>query len=679
MLFQLQSHLENLSQKKFFDEKTYGDLALAAGFFQERFQKEKDTFIGLKMSSAFLSFAAQLGALAAGKTGVLLSSLETEETLKNLKQQVPFQTVFTDRDFELSSGEKKSLPAVEIHEDAHAVIVFSSGSSGSPKGIVLTFGNLFYSAKGFAEFFHQSEKDISLMNLPHHHVGGLMTLWRAFLSGGWLISDTGKSYDIISVVPLQLARALRKEDELRSLKKCRVILVGGARLTPELRQASKEKGLSLYETYGMSESASLVCAEGSVLPYREVGLDPRGHFLIKGKTLSPGFYRDGLFHSLQLDQEGFFRTNDLGKKENDRFEFIRRDDLIFISGGENINPLSVEESLRLHPQMIDAYVLPVEDPERWGEAGVCLYESRGDLSPEELKNFLKDKVHPYHVPRAFFPATLQFPGQLKPKRHQLKTLAEKFYLQSLFSFDYHEKKGAPVLVFFHGFTGKKEDFLELGKAFGDKYSLLFIDLPGHGKTRAEAFVSTSDVLSKLARFVKLFTAEPFFYGYSMGGRVALQLSLHYLPPKALILESAGCGLLSEAEAIERKSKDLAMFQGFSSTRDFLQHWYSNDLFKNYRSSAFYRSDLESKSEHELNEWKASQTTLSQGFFPLQKDNLKALKKVSWPVYYLYGSEDIKYKAYAPLFQNSYEIPGASHNPHKTHLPEITAILKTILK
>lgn len=680
MLFNLENHLKIHVHHLFFDELTYADLARAAGFFQSIIQNEEDQLIGLKMTSPFLSFAAQLGAMAAGKTSVLISSLETEESLKKQQLQVPFKEIYTDECFK-SLVKGRALSSNEIPENFPAVIVFSSGSSGTPNGIVLTFANLFFSARGFADFFQQTEKDRSLMNLPHHHVGGLMTLWRTFLSGGSLISSADKGpFDFISVVPLQLARALKNEDELARLKKCRVILVGGAKLTPELRQAAVRHNLSLFETYGMSETTSLVCAEGKVLPYREVALDSNGHFLIKGKTLSPGFYREGHFQALPLTSEGYYKTKDLGICTDGRFEFVRRDDLIFISGGENINPLTIEECLRTHPDILDAYVLPVDDPECWGQTGVCLFEAKVSLNEQVLRDFLKTKLHPYQIPKYFLPTTLQFPGQLKPKRSELQKIANDYFLKSLFAHTFREKSGAPVLVFFHGFTGKKEDFFELGESFRKDFSLLFIDLPGHGETKAKSFASTGDVLAKLARFLKLFSEKPFiFYGYSMGGRVALQLSLHHLQAQTLILESAGLGLPSAAEALERKDKDLLLFDGFSSTKEFLHHWYSNELFKNYRASQSFIEDIETKSHHELNEWRESQKTLSQGLFPLRDENLKALKKASCPVYYLYGSEDLKYKAYAPYFENSFEMKGASHNPHKTHPNEITAILKTILK
>jgi len=508
-----------------------------------------------------------------------------------------------------------------------------------------------------------------------------MTLWRAFFSGSSLISTPKKDFDIISLVPLQLARALEDQQQLTQLKKCRIILVGGAKLTPELHKKATETGLRLYETYGMSETTSLVCLNGEVLPYREVNLNHDHFFQVKGKTLSPGFYKNQIFQPIPVDQEGWYKTNDVGELKNERFSFSHRADIVFISGGENINPLLIEDILRTHPEISDAYVLPVED-EQWGHRGVCLYElkkSGATLKEEVLKSFLKNHIHPFHIPKNFFQTELKSTGQLKPKRHELIKKAQSLYLKHLFSYSWKEKPLAPVIVFLHGFTGSKEDFEELGNSFAKTYSVLTVDLPGHGRTSMQDFLSTHDLLLKLSAFISLFSDSPVLYGYSMGGRVALQLALHFLSPSLLILESAGPGLESKEEAEKRKKDDSEMFSSFSSTEEFINHWYKQDLFQQYFISDRFKTDRQMKKLHNLNEWQKSQAIFSQGVFPLKNENLKELQEKSFPVFYIYGSEDLKYKAYAPLFERSYEIKGASHNPHKTHLAELTTILKTILK
>lgn len=673
-MIDLNNHLSKRQKHLFFDEWTYSDLLKKASLFFPLL-KDENEFVALKMQSPFLSFAAQLAVMASGKKAVLISSLETESGIEQLRKQTPFEKVFTDHSF--IEGSSKTISFPQFSEKQIVTVVFSSGSSGTPKGIALSFGNIFYSVKGFEEFFHQTSDEVSLMNLPHHHVGGLMTLWRAFLTGGSLISKPSKNYHYLSVVPLQLARALENEELLDQYKACKVVLVGGAKLSTELREKARQRGLELYETYGMSETTSVVCINGEVLPYREIKLDTEGSIYIKGKTLSPGEYRQGQFYSRALDAEGWFKTQDVGIQKNHHIIFSHRSDLIFISGGENINPLQIEDVLREHPQIKDAYVLPVED-ERWGQMGIVLYDSDFSLDEKDLKNFLKLKLHPHHIPKKFFKAKLQLEGRLKPKRSDLQKDATASYLHSIFSHHYIQHENAPLIVFLHGFTGSKEDFFSLGKSLRNQYSQLYIDLPGHGETKADEFFSTTDVLKKLAAFIRLFSPKPIYYGYSMGGRVALQLALNYLAPEKLILESAGPGLKSIEEAKERQQKDLSLFDSFATTKDFLLHWYANDLFGNYRTSPDFNTDIEKKSLHDLAEWKKSQATLSQGSFPLLAENSTRIKKASFPIYYLYGSKDLKYQAYNDIYPHAVEIEGAFHNIHKGHLPEITAFLNSIL-
>lgn len=681
--FNFDKHFEKFREHFFFDQYSYADLKKQIAHFVFLYSNNPDRFIGLQFQSSFLQMAAMIAAMHSKKISVLISSLETPVSIDHLKSQVAFKKIYSDKDADFSTDNSEAFSLHTPNLDDQVIIVFSSGSSNAPKGIALTFGNIYYSAIGFQEFFKQTENDVSLMNLPHHHVGGLMTLWRSYFSGGKLTSNSSEKFDFISVVPLQLARDLKNETKLQLLKSCRVILVGGAKFSQELRTEAEElleNKLKLFETYGMSETTSLVCLNGIVLPYRQVHLSSDGFFLVKGKTLSPGYYRDQKFSSLDLDKDGYFKTNDKGRLTADgKFQFSHRADLIFVSGGENINPLSVEDSVRNYPGIKDAYLVSVPD-EKWGEMGILLYESESKINPDDIKEFLKSKLHPHHIPKKFYSVTLSLKGLLKPKRSELKKIAEELYLKEIFSYQLTKNSHTTnFLVIFHGFTGCIEDFNFLREEFKQTHSILAIDLPGHGQTKTDVFFSTADVLKKLAALIKLFSETPALYGYSMGGRVALQLSLHYLNPKILILESAGPGLITNDECKERLKKDLAMFDSFTSAKAFLTAWYKNELFKTYSESIGFQEDISRKSTHNLMEWKNSQHTLSQGLFPLQTETSEALKKVSFPVIYLYGSEDIKYKNYRDLYPQSFEIEGASHNPHKTHPEEITAILRKTLK
>lgn len=686
--FDFNLHFLKFQNNRFFDELTYANLLRDVALFSNNIGFSNEESFGLKIKSPYFFMVALIACLKNKKMAVLLSHLEKDQMIEKLQEVVSFKKIITDSDVDLLLRTKSitDIHFTSLDLDSPAIIVFSSGTTAMPKGIALSFNNLFFSALGFSEYFHQLESETSLINLPHNHVGGLMTLWRAFLSGGRLTSLMDGPFDFISLVPLQLKRMLDDPKSLSMLQKIRVILIGGAPLSDDLKVLSSNNKITLYETYGMSESTSLVMINGEVLPYREVKLDVDGFFTIKGKTLAQGYFQNKKFTPMSHE---WFKTNDRGILNNfGKFVFKERADLIFISGGENINPLLVEEIVKRHPLIKDAYLLPISD-EKWGSLGVLLFDTNENMnvSCDDLKAFLKDLLHPYQVPKFFFQTKLNLEGQLKLKRSELKILVQELYLKNIFSFDYRELKNAPLLVVLHGFMGEKNDLSEALSSLEKTHSLLFIDLPGHGKTSMSHFHSFNDVFIKLSNFIKLFGEHPSIYGYSMGGRIALHLAIHYITPAHLILESAGLGLKNEQEKIERRENDSKLFNGVdrSTTLDFLKRWYQNPMFKIYSESPTFKKDIEKKSLHDFKEWRESQKFFSVGEFPLRSETLLKIKESSWHCTYIYGEEDIKYRDYAQMLTDlrsgidSYMIEKAGHNPHKTHPAEISFLLKRLMQ
>lgn len=680
----LNHYFAKYHRNTFFNQKTYADLESDVNDASEALRPH--SIVALKIQSPYLVFVAMLASLKENKLCVLLSSKETEAMKEKLYEQIHFDKIIEDHDVEMALNKKTLRTPFSSHalEDP-ALVVFTSGTTSAPKGIALSLSNLFYSCLGFADFFKQTEKDCSLINLPHHHVGGLMILWRAFFSGGSLTTELNSGVDFISLVPLQLKRMLADEDQLKYMKKIRVILIGGSPLEESLKNEGQKLGLALYETYGMSETASLLMVNGDVLPYREIKLDENRFFLVKGKTLAQGYFVNNQLISLSNE---WYKTRDKGVvDEQGRFHFKEREDLIFISGGENINPLLIEEITRQIPSIKDAYLIGLKD-EAWGEIGVLLFETieGSNTTPEEIKNFLKLKLHPHLIPKFFLKTVFNLNGQLKIKRSELKAQALELYLQSLFSYDYFPVVDAPLIVFLHGFMGDKEDLKPISTAIAPSYSRLFIDLPGHGQTKISHFYSTHDIFLKLSQFINFFSNSPTLYGYSMGGRVALELASHYLRPQKVILESAGLGLKNEDEQTERKKADLALFNNYdqNSIRQFLTLWYQNPIFNRYDLHPQFFSDCQKKSFHDLREWQSSQNFLSSGCFPLASSTLLKLSHFSFPMLYIYGSEDTKYQEWARQLSSLksvalYKVMGAGHNPHKTHALEIADLLSNALK
>lgn len=689
MSFNLSIHFDKFSSNLFFNQKTYSDFSADLRSFSQRLKNlTEDSSIGICTKSPYLTMVALFGCFINGKTAILLSHLETESMIQKLKSQIHFDLIIRDFHFDHLKPLDQSQDYWPMDLDRPSLVVFSSGTTSLPKGVALSFNNLYYSALGFAEYFKQNEQETSLINLPHHHVGGLMVLWRAFFSGGRVSSNINDKIDYISLVPLQLKRMLEDNKKQQFLKKIKVILIGGAPLEQTLKEEASIYQLKLFETYGMSESASVVSINGEVLPYRKIKIDESGHINVGGKTLALGHYIDQKFSPIK----DWLVTNDLGELFSEtKIRFRGRTDLIINCAGEKINPFLIEETARLHPDINDALLVAVPD-EFWGEVPVLLYEPTGESSQntEELKKYFKAKLHPHHVPKFFFPILLNTEVQLKPKRHELKKIAYENVLKSIFSYDLlkHINPLAPVMVLFHGFLGNKDELSEALRPLSERYSLLSIDLPGHGETRVENFYGLHDLMTKLKHFIEIFSHSPIYYGYSMGGRVALQLSLSYLKPSKLWLESAGLGLINEEEKKTRLSADMSLFDdiGPSDNLQFLYKWYSQPMFKPYSMMNSFKKECERKSIHDSNEWKLSQKFLSVAHFPLQSTVIEQMRKCDFPVIYIYGEQDEKYKAMAHALVacglkdlSLYEVKDAGHNPHKTHPAEITAMLINTFK
>ncbi len=256
--------------------------------------------------------------------------------------------------------------------DAVQSIVFTSGTTGTPKGAQISFGNLYASALASAERLGAQPEDRWLCPLPFYHVGGLSILFRSAIYGSAVVLPDDASTDaimkalhdsqatIVSLVPTQLYRML--EAGFKPPSSLRLILLGGAAAAPELVQRCLKRDLPIALTYGLTECASQVATAapdqvrakpgtaGKPLSSTSVsivdeqgGLLPPGEYgeiVVSGATVMRGY----LGHS---PTDGVFHTGDIGylDADGDLWVVQRRSDLI-VSGGENVYPSEVETVLR---------------------------------------------------------------------------------------------------------------------------------------------------------------------------------------------------------------------------------------------------------------------------------------------------------------------------------------------
>lgn len=641
-------------------------------------QLPNDQFIALKCDSSYHLFIHLLAGIYAHKEVLIVSNKEPEAALSLYQKTIPFTRIITDADIKkLDQFELTELPELKKPLSESAFFILSSGSSGPSKAIGLSLNNVYYSAKSTIDFFRTSPIDATFLNLPHHHIGGLMILWRAFFSHSSVTVNEEDNYQFISLVPLQLKRFLQMPDKKKKLQQCRAVLIGGAPLESQLKTSAVNENINLYETYGMSETSSLVMLNGVPLAGQTVKLDSQQHFLIKGPTLSPG---------VVLDDEGFFLTKDVGTQNTDgSFSFKYRSDILFKSAGEMIDPLFIEEKVKSLPWISSATVVPIDHPE-WTRAAALIYQSSDDSKlAEDIKSYLKTQLHPHLVPRYFYQASQNLmPEGMKPKRYEIKKWAQEEYFQDLFHYQYFPAVNPKsLMVFFHGFMEDHTDMINLTSNDHNDAAFLFIDLPGHGKTKISPFKSREHIFESLTSLIKFLKNDQdlIFYGYSMGGRIALELAAGYIRPTQLILESAHFGLTSLEEKKSRLESDRKLLRKPGlDLKVFFSNWYQNPIFANYNKSANFEMEINKKLQHDPSEWQSALEFFSPGATNLFESDL-ITKLQSLNILAIAGSDDEKYKNHFLDIKNKmenftyYEIAHAGHNPHKTHLNEIKNILR----
>jgi len=358
------------------------------------------------------------------------------EILSGVKAQLGLQAVGLEDLFARSEARSSGGPSREsIDLDDDQALIYTSGTTGRAKGVRLTYKNHWWSAVGSVLNLGLQEQDRWLLCLPLFHVSGLSVLFRSTIYGIPVVLhdqfDPERVHrDLqrhrvtqISVVATQLERMLDVPGA-NYPGTLRVVLVGGGPVPGHLLDRALKRGVPVYQTYGLTETASqvvtlspeyivrkrgsagkpLFSAEleirqgGKVLPFGQVG-----EILIRGPMVTPGYRIEAGVEGLRLDG-GWLRTGDVGHLDEDGFLYVhdRLRDLI-ISGGENVYPAEIEAVLCEHPQVLDAGVVGTQDPE-WGQVPVAFIqvEVGSQLAEAEILAFLRERLAAYKLPKMVY-------------------------------------------------------------------------------------------------------------------------------------------------------------------------------------------------------------------------------------------------------------------------------------
>jgi o-succinylbenzoate---CoA ligase len=308
-----------------------------------------------------------------------------------------------------------------VDPEAVHTVIRTSGTTGVPKAVELTYANHLASAIASADAVGVEPEDRWLCPLPLHHVGGLNVLIRSVINRTAVVlherfdADRVRStiesgeVTLASLVPTMLARL--RVAGLRQAPGLRAIALGGGPIPAGLLDWARETGIPVVPVYGMTETCSQVVAGSPGRPLRGVDLEiaADGEILVRGPMVARG----------AVAEDGWLHTGDLGRLDGDgRLHVLGRLKELIVTGGENVAPLEVEQALLAHPAVADAGVAGLPDPD-WGEAVTAFVVLREPATPEELRGWCRERLEPFKVPK-----TIHAVGRL-PRNSGGKLLREQ--------------------------------------------------------------------------------------------------------------------------------------------------------------------------------------------------------------------------------------------------------------
>jgi fatty-acyl-CoA synthase len=325
-----------------------------------------------------------------------------------------------------------------VGEHETCMILYTSGTTGRPKGVMLTHANIAWNSVNLLLDVDLAGDEVTLVSAPMFHVAALnQTVLPTFLKGGTSVLvpafDPAGTLDLIEkhrvtflfgVPAMFQAIAGAPRFDSADLSSVRSMICGGAPVPEPMIAAYQRRGLTFMQGYGMTESAPgalFLRADDSVTKIGSAGtpafftdvkvvrpdgtpVDPGepGEVLIQGPNVMAGYWDRPAETGEVLDADGWLRTGDVAVLDEDGYAYIRdRIKDLIISGGENIYPAEVEDALYAHPAVAECAVIGVPD-EKWGEVGRAIVVLRpgATAEPADLLAFLDGRIARYKIPKS---------------------------------------------------------------------------------------------------------------------------------------------------------------------------------------------------------------------------------------------------------------------------------------
>lgn len=380
-----------------------------------------------------------------------------EETIRHLPDEINGKSVEGFSSF-LNVSEAPPLPQPEITEDSPAMVIFTSGTEGTPKGVILSqrsvivnMQNLLVATNRLSSHLDpEKPQSVTLLTVPLFHLAGIQVVIASLHSGARLVYQAGR-FDAAEVlrlieeekvttwgaVPAMVTRVMNHRDfGSRQLSTLRSIQVGGSAATAGFHQQVRESFPMLKiggagSLYGLTEAGGLLAmataselskrqgSVGQLLPVVRVKIDNpdsdgNGEILVQSPGLMSGFLGDG---RSPIDEDGWLHTGDLGHVSDDKFLYLSgRLKEIIIRGGENISCSHVEQVLMSYPGVSEVVVVGLPHSELGEQVGAVIVPMLdAEVSVEQLKEYVLDKLGRFETPTRWWIRNLPLPTNASGK------------------------------------------------------------------------------------------------------------------------------------------------------------------------------------------------------------------------------------------------------------------------
>ncbi|GAA0912507.1 AMP-binding protein [Virgisporangium aurantiacum] len=318
-----------------------------------------------------------------------------------------------------------SSPAAVSRDPGPVLLMYSSGTTGRPKGVRIEDGQLAWTVGAFGSQFSVDSATVSLVPTPYHHIAGAGWSLITLAAGGTIVQNREPTPSSMlaqllsfrathaAMVPA-LIDAIVSAPSASDVTALRHVVYGGAPISPALmKRATDVLGARFHQSYGLTETTgvatilspedhfveSRLLSVGRPLPGLSVSIDSAsgsGEILVRGPSLTSGYWARGSDDLFTPD--GWLRTGDAGVIDDDGYLYLRdRIKDMIISGGENVYPAEVEKALFDHPAVLDVAVIGIPS-DRWGETPLAVVVARSSVDGAELIAWCRERMAHFKCP-----------------------------------------------------------------------------------------------------------------------------------------------------------------------------------------------------------------------------------------------------------------------------------------